>query len=191
MVSPRALFCALLVLPLISTTVAAARPIRQAANTSFNIYLPTVMVSPPTPSIEQQVVDLANQERRRSGCDVALTLSPRLTEAARAHSQDMAVNDFFGHTSSDGSSLATRIQRTGYTFSAAAENIAAGYATAQSVFDGWMRSPEHRANILNCTLHEVGIGYYDQSVDQANVRMANGTIGGPFQHYWTQDFGTP
>jgi uncharacterized protein YkwD len=191
MVSPRVFLCALMILPLISTTAAAAQPSRQPANTSFSVYLPNVMVPLPTPSIEQQVVELANQERRRSGCAVALTLSPKLSEAARAHSQDMAANDFFGHTGSDGSSLATRIQRVGYAFSAAAENIAAGYATAQSVVDSWMRSPEHRANILNCSLREVGVGYYDQAVDQPNVRIGNGTIGGPFHYYWTQDFGTP
>jgi uncharacterized protein YkwD len=193
MVSRRALFSALLVLPLISTSVGvvAARPIAQASSTSFSVYLPSVMAPAPTSSIEQQVVDLVNQERYRSGCVVALTLSPALSEAASAHSQDMAASDFFGHIGSDGSSLAARLERAGYTFSAAAENIAAGFATAQNVVDGWMRSSEHRANILNCTLREVGVGYYDQPIDQPNVRMGNGSVGGPFRYYWTQDFGKP
>ena len=40
-----------------------------------------------------------------------------------------------------------RITACGYPEAGWAEDIATGYATAQAVVDGWLGSPEHRANI--------------------------------------------
>ena len=51
-------------------------------------------------------------------------------------------------------------------------------------------SPGHRANILNCDLRELGVGYYVQLDDQSNVRLDDGQLGGPYRYYWTQDFGS-
>ena len=38
------------------------------------------------------------------------------------------------------------------------ENIAAGYSTPEQVVQGFMNSPEHRANILNPNYHDIGVG---------------------------------
>jgi hypothetical protein len=92
--------------------------------------------------------------------------------AARAHSKDMRVKGYFEHNSPDGKTPWDRIKAAGYS-QPGAENIAMGYATAKAVIDGWMNSPGHRANILNCKLKAVGIGVEYGS-------------GGP---WWTQDFG--
>lgn len=62
-----------------------------------------------------------------------LAVNPLLTAAARGHSQDMLDNDFQGHTGSDGSSVASRVNQTGYTWSILAENV---YAYALSVWHG-------------------------------------------------------
>jgi uncharacterized protein YkwD len=93
----------------------------------------------------------------------------------------MAQNDFFSHTGSDGSSFTDRLIRAGYTFSAAAENIAAGTTTPERTVDGWMNSEGHRRNILNCELREIGVGYAYLENDTGSVN---------YHHYWTQDFGT-
>jgi len=53
----------------------------------------------------------------------------------------------------------------GITYSAAAENIAAGYATAADVMNGWMNSQGHRDNILNANFTEIGIGIRDGGDD--------------------------
>jgi uncharacterized protein YkwD len=89
-----------------------------------------------------------------------LTFNTQLLNAAATHSQNMALQDFFSHTGKDGSSLASRISATGYQFSVAAENIAAGSSTPEQVVSSWMNSSGHRANILNPNLKEIGIGYY-------------------------------
>jgi uncharacterized protein YkwD len=167
----------------------AAQPRRaRAASSSFSVYLPLLARSA-APSIEQQVIDLTNEQRRRHGCSTALELSPELVTAASAHSRDMAMRDLFSHTGSDGSTMASRVTATGYNYSLLAENLAAGQATAAEVVAGWMTSSGHRANILNCDFREIGVGYYEQLDDQSNVRLDNGQLGGPYRYYWTQEFG--
>ncbi|WP_410556784.1 CAP domain-containing protein [Actinomadura fulvescens] len=120
---------------------------------------------------EAAVVTLTNKERAKAGCG-ALRTDRRLVTAARRHSADMAARNYFDHTSRNGDSPWKRMEDAGYP-SPGAENIAKGYATAAAVVEGWMKSPGHRANILNCKLRAIGVG------------MAAGS-GGPL---WTQDFG--
>jgi uncharacterized protein YkwD len=130
---------------------------------------------------EAEVAVLTNQERAKVGCP-ALRISSQLDAAAEGHSADMAVNDYFSHTSLDGRSPWDRINATGYSFSRAAENIAAGYSTPAAVVQGWMNSDGHRANILNCSLTEIGVGYVYLAGDTGSVN---------YRHYWTQVFATP
>lgn len=127
------------------------------------------------------VLRIVNRKRERVGLK-PLSLNSKLTKAAQAHTKDMAVNDFFSHTGSDGSSLGDRLDRVGYSYSYAAENIAAGSSTPKGVMNQWMNSPGHRANILSSKVTQIGIGYYYQPND-------GGTT--PYGHYWTQDFGKP
>jgi uncharacterized protein YkwD len=103
------------------------------------------------------VVTLTNAERQRAGCD-PLEVDSRLTAAAQAHAEDMAANDYFSHTSRDGSSFADRIRAAGHP-SPAAENIAQGQPDARSVVADWMESEGHRRNILNCSLRTIGVGH--------------------------------
>jgi uncharacterized protein YkwD len=166
--------------------LAAARP-AQSTSSGSTIFLPWVTTA--APAFPQQVVDLVNQQRTSYGCQ-PLNVSPQLSAAAQAHSKDMALNDFVAHTGSDGSSLEQRLARAGYDWRMAAENIAAGQSGPEAVVASWMSSSGHRANILNCALLDIGVGYYYQPDDQANVLLGDGKAGGPFRSYWTQDFGS-
>lgn len=109
-------------------------------------------------SFESQVIALINQERAAEGLP-ALKANNKLTNAARAHSQDMACIGFFSHNSPSSGDPFDRIVRAGYSFSSAGENIAAGYGSAAETVQGWMESPGHRANILGANFTEIGIGY--------------------------------
>ena len=181
---------ALLLVVLLLICMSSAAPTgARAASGSFHVYLP-LLARAAQPSIEQQVTDLTNEQRQQHGCADALVLSAQLTAAASAHSQDMALHDLFSHTGSNGSTMVSRALATGYSYSLLAENLAAGASTAEEVMTGWMSSAGHRANILNCDLHELGVGFYAQLDDQANVQLGNGQLGGPFRYYWTQDFGS-
>ncbi|MFY4717167.1 CAP domain-containing protein [Streptomyces sp. LaBMicrA B280] len=121
--------------------------------------------------VTAQIVRLVNAERAKAGCR-PLTLDAKLTKAAQEHSADMAAHQNMSHTGSDGSDPGTRITQAGYTWSAYGENVAYGYSTAAEVMAGWMSSPGHRANILNCGYQEIGVGLAQPD------------------SYWTQDFGT-
>ncbi|WP_433663399.1 CAP domain-containing protein [Nocardia sp. CA-128927] len=134
---------------------------------------PTALAAPQAQPAIAEVVSLTNAERAKSGCP-ALKAESRLTQAAQAHTADMAARGVLDHNSPKGSP-GDRIKATGYRASAWAENIASGQPTASAVVSGWMRSPGHRANILNCSLRDIGVGF------------AKSKTGTP---YWTQDFGT-
>ncbi len=121
---------------------------------------------------EAAVFNLTNAERAANGCP-ALAVDERLDQAARGHSADMAAQDYFDHQSKDGRTFADRIKAAGHP-APGAENIAAGQRTPEAVVKGWMASPGHRANILNCGLKTLGVG------------MARG---GGYGTYWTQAFG--
>ncbi|MFG2595571.1 sigma-70 family RNA polymerase sigma factor [Streptomyces sp. NPDC048462] len=127
----------------------------------------------PAPASETaQVVALVNQERAKSGCG-PVKEDAQLTDAALRHSEDMAARDFFEHTNPDGADPGRRITDAGYHWSTYGENIARGQQTPESVMESWMNSPGHRANILNCSFKDLGVGIHKGS-------------GGP---WWTQDFG--
>lgn len=180
--------CAMIILLLAITSLAGELHAQRPAS-DVQTFLPMLVSS----SIEEQVVTLVNQQRRLNGCPVDLKLVPQLAIAAYEHSEDMALNNMFSHSGSrpDNLTMQDRVDATQYQYSQLAENIAVGYATPHAVVDAWMGSPGHRANILNCTLHEIGVGYYYQADDQANVRTDSGSMSGPYYYYWTQDFGTP
>jgi|GEM_PF-1261461 len=125
-----------------------------------------------------QVIALTNQERAKAGLS-PLVPDSRLINAATAHSEDMALKDYFSHTGLDGSSFNNRATAFGFN-GAAAENIGAGYATPEAVVSGWMDSPNHRQNILNPSLQSIGVGYFFLANDTGNVN---------FRHYWVQVFG--
>ncbi|MFJ7627516.1 sigma-70 family RNA polymerase sigma factor [Streptomyces sp. NPDC097595] len=128
--------------------------------------------TPSPPSDAEQVLALVNTERAKEGCS-PVTGNDELTTAAQRHSEDMAAHDYFSHTSQDGSGPGERITAAGYRWSTYGENIAKGQRTPADVMNSWMNSPGHRANILNCSFKELGVGIQDS----------------PGGIVWTQDFG--
>ncbi len=110
----------------------------------------------PAVTLENQINKLINAERARHGCD-ELTVHPRITAAARSHSRWMAATGRFSHAGKGGSRFVSRVRAAGYS-QPSAENIAWGNRTASAVVAGWMKSPGHRANILNRESRTVGVG---------------------------------
>lgn len=109
------------------------------------------------PAAVAEFVDLLNAHRVSVGCP-SLAWNGGVADVAQGHSDDMVARDFFSHTNPDGLSPFDRLAAAGIAYSAAAENIAYGYPTAQAVLQAWMNSSGHRANIENCGLTEHGVG---------------------------------
>src|SRR4029078_995800 len=82
------------------------------------------------------------------GAPRPLTLNDTLGRAALAHAADMAQYSRFSHEGRDASTPDLRVTRAGYAWKAVGENIAAGQTTPETVVDGWLKSPEHCANIM-------------------------------------------
>lgn len=118
---------------------------------------------------EQEVIRLVNEIRAENGLS-ALTYNWELSRVARYKSQDMKDNRYFSHTSPVYGSPFEMMRSFGIAYRSAGENIARGYATPQAVVNGWMNSSGHRANILNASFTQIGVGY-----------VAEG-------NYWTQMF---
>lgn len=124
----------------------------------------------------QQLLDLVNEQRCAEGL-APLALNAKLTAAAKRHSEDMAANNFFDHEGSDGSKMSDRIRDAGYSFSSAAENIAAGSTSVDFIFELWWGSQGHHDNIMRANLREMGVSMVTRSGTQYGT-------------YWTQTFGS-
>ncbi len=107
-----------------------------------------------------QVVALMNQERANAGLG-GVSQNAALDAVAQIRAQEIVQN--FSHSRPDGSSCFTVLDQNGIAYMTAGENIAAGYGTPAEVMNGWMNSEGHRANILNGSFGQVGIGYYTDS----------------------------
>lgn len=128
-----------------------------------------------TKNLENEVIRLVNVERQKNGL-APLKANWELSRVAQYKSQDMVEKNYFSHTSPTYGSPFKMITDFGLTYSAAGENIAMGQKTPADVMKGWMNSSGHRANILNSTYTEIGVGL---AVNK------NG------QNYWTQMFIKP
>jgi uncharacterized protein YkwD len=117
-----------------------------------------------------------NAERTKGGLN-ALCTSAKLQAAAQGHSDDMASKNYMSHTGSDDSTMAQRINAQSYSWSALAENVAAGQVDVTAVMKSWMASEGHKANIMNAAYTQFGTGYAYSASSM-------------YKHYWTQDFGT-
>ena len=119
-----------------------------------------------------EVLNLVNKERKANGLK-PLTLNKELSNVANIKSRDMIEKGYFDHTSPTYGSPFDMMKKFNISYNTAGENIAMGQKTPSEVMNSWMNSSGHRANILNSTYTELGVGIQKDS---------NGTI------YWTQMF---
>ncbi|WP_082353803.1 CAP domain-containing protein [Marinagarivorans algicola] len=128
-------------------------------------------------------VNNARSQSRVCGNDAKPATTPLrwnclVEQAAQIHSDDMANNNFFDHSGSDGSDTGDRLTRVGYNYRGWGENIAAGQRNVTSVMQGWLDSPGHCRNLMSASHQEFGLGY----------TLNNNTT---YNHYWTQKFASP
>jgi uncharacterized protein YkwD len=128
-----------------------------------------------------------NRVRSRHGLN-RLRLSPKLAAAALQHSAEMGRRGYFSHNSANGGAFWRRIERyygsSGYRYWVVGENLlwSSPSVDADGALKMWMRSPEHRANLLNREWREVGLA-------AVHVDSAPGTYHGLGVTIVTADFG--
>lgn len=124
------------------------------------------------------VASLTNEQRVQNGL-APLSVSPLLTQAAQDKAQDMAQNSYYAHVSPDGKTPLYWLDYVGYRYLNAGENLVIDRTTSEEAVDAWMRSPDHRENILRPQFTEIGIG------------VAKGEYEGISTIFVVQEFGTP
>lgn len=153
-----------------TSEIIAANP--QIANP--NLIYPGQILSIPQVSdavlnYENEVIRLVNEIRTENGLK-PLKTNWELSRIARYKSEDMSSNRYFSHTSPTYGTPFQMIRAFGLSYRSAGENIAYGQRTPAAVVNAWMNSSGHRANILNASYTQIGVGY-----------CASG-------NYWTQMF---
>jgi uncharacterized protein YkwD len=98
------------------------------------------------------MLSLTNEDRAAHD-RAALSLNARLSRYAEKHSRDMAGKGYLFHTDD----LASRLK--GLDWSIGGENVGVG-STLDSLEDAFMRSKEHRRNILRNAFDHSAIGVY-------------------------------
>jgi len=117
------------------------------------------------------MLGLINNERKSRGLP-ELVVDEKLRGAARLHGEDMFKGGYFSHLNLEGKQPSDRMKDAGAEFNFSGENLAYS-KDLLSAHEGLMKSPGHKANILNQFYHRVGIGVID---------------GGPYGMIFVQNF---
>ena len=118
--------------------------------------------SPTTSKMETAVQQRINEIRQKNELN-PLENNESLAQVARNYSQQMARDNFFSHTGSDGSTLAQRVSAGGISYFVVGENLFKSTNAPSPVplaVKGWMDSPGHRENILRPVFTQTGVGVW-------------------------------
>ncbi|MGW7002230.1 sigma-70 family RNA polymerase sigma factor [Streptomyces sp. NPDC054933] len=157
-----------------TTALPAQTPTTSASPTPTPPPSSTPPATPTPPSLEQQLIELINAERAKSGCR-PLHVDPKLHTAAQQHSEDMAAHRYFDHVDLEGGHADSRITAAHYQWSTWGENLDRNTKTPGDVLNDWLDGAIHQQNILNCQFTDAGVG------------TAPGTVG----LLWTLDLAAP
>lgn len=104
----------------------------------------------------QGIVELVNESRIKESLSPLLE-NARLSKAAAAKAEDMLQQDYFAHTAPSGKTPWFWIDKSGYNYQKAGENLAMNFTSVEAEHQAWMKSPLHQKNILNADFQEIGV----------------------------------
>jgi uncharacterized protein YkwD len=110
---------------------------------------------------ERDLFDATNRERQAHGL-APLQWNDALAVAARKHASEMAEKDTLSHQFPGEPSLPSRVKQAGAHFVWLSENVALG-PNASIIHAEFVRSPSHRANILDTDMNVMGIGIVERN----------------------------
>ena len=118
-----------------------------------------------------KLIELTNNERVANGL-MPLKINNSLSQAAEGKAQDMLINGYFAHTSPAGTSPWHWLEINNYKYVAAGENLAKDFTESEYVHRAWMKSPSHRANIMNENYQEIGIAVVEGEINGKKTLLA-------------------
>lgn len=106
--------------------------------------------------IPVEIIRLTNEARTSKGV-TSLATNRMLATGAQYKADDMLAKQYFAHVSPEKVSPWFWFKKAGYTYSAAGENLAIDFTTAEDVVEAWLASPGHRKNLLNPNYKDIGV----------------------------------
>lgn len=103
----------------------------------------------------QELIDLTNQKRQAQGLE-PLVYNESLSKAAMEKAKHMFAQNYWAHTSQDGTTPWYFIKNSGYGYVYAGENLARGFSSSTGVVEAWMDSPSHKENVLSPNYKDIG-----------------------------------
>ncbi len=126
----------------------------------------------------EEIVLATNTERATLGLS-QLKVNSVLNKVAELKVQDMVKNGYFAHVSPTGISPWSWFSLAGYDYRYAGENLAVNFKDYKNIVPSWMKSPSHKANIVDAHYTEIGIA------------IMEGIYKGKTVVFVTQEFGKP
>jgi len=126
---------------------------------------------------QKTMVDSVNKIRQK-GCYCGrrfmepvgtVTWNPKLHKSALDHANDMHQNNFFTHYSKEGLNIGDRLEKVGYNWMVAGENLGEGQKSFDEVLNDWLESYSHCKMLMHPKVTEMGIAKVEK--------------------YWVQHFG--
>lgn len=105
----------------------------------------------------EEILRLVNVERQKAGLS-NVSQSSLLDSAALVRAKE--IPQLFSHTRPNGQSCFSVLSELGISYNGAGENIAMGQTSPAQVMNEWMNSSGHKANILNPSFKNLGVGVY-------------------------------
>lgn len=132
-----------------------------------------------TPITKNLILDLTNNARMAENLN-PLQNNERLSQAAENKAKDILEKQYFAHTNPNGKPFYEWIEDSGYNYLYAGENLAIDFQEAETIIEEWLKSPTHRANILNGNYSEIGIGVLEGTFENHPTTIVVQTFGKPF-----------
>lgn len=103
------------------------------------------------------IIGQVNPDRQETGL-LPLAKNNKLTQAAQLKAEDMIKRGYFSHIGPDNEKPCVWLDRVGYHYAAAGENLAIDFSDPVVLEQAWLNSPSHAKNILNKYFNDIGIG---------------------------------
>ncbi|MDX1699069.1 MAG: S-layer homology domain-containing protein [Melioribacteraceae bacterium] len=120
---------------------------------------PVPVVSAENQAIMKEILVLLNKERAKVNAP-PLKVHSGVQGLALIKAKDLADYNYFAHVSPRYGDYGDMLDKVGIKNRGAAENLTAGYSTAEMAVQAWMDSPGHKSNLLTREYTHVGVGSY-------------------------------
>lgn len=128
----------------------------------------------------KEVIALTNSIRSGLGLS-PLTEERKLNQSAFGKAGDMLARQYFAHTDAESRGLEYWINKFGYAYTVAGENLSMGYAAPEEMVEAWKQSPTNYKNIKDNLFKDIGVAIVSGPFEGVDTVFAVQHFGRPKQ----------